>query len=201
MKTRIIGLITLLFSWCLCISSTQAQITIPRRPYVNYTELGGLFGRVAYTINQNGAQETVENKVSLTAQTFNGVQLTKQLAVGGIVGIDWYKAALLLPVGAGIRFDFARHTRKNVRVFGIADAGYGFAWLHKGSTGYETEGGWMINPGVGLRVGPPTGSAFVLSISYKRQYASVQKPIVGNDISRDEARIYNRLALRLGVSF
>ncbi|GAB3501548.1 hypothetical protein GCM10027341_28500 [Spirosoma knui] len=177
------------------------QITIPRHPFVNYTEFGGLFGRVAYSMNQNSINETVENKVSVTAQTFNGVQLTRQLAVGGIFGIDWYKAALLLPVGAGIRYDFVRHPRKNVRLFGIADAGYSFAWLNKSSTGYETQGGWMINPGLGLRVGRPTGSAFVLSVSYKRQEASVEKPITGNFISRDETRIYNRLALRMGVSF
>src|SRR5919202_154534 len=172
----------------LCHTAT-AQITIPRYPFVNYTEIGGLFGRVAYSMNQGGAQETVENKISLTAQTFNGIQLTKQLAVGGVVGIDWYKAALLLPVGAGIRFDFVRHPRKNVRLFGLADGGYSFAWLHKGSTGYETQGGWMINPGIGLRVGRPAGSAFVLSISYKRQEASVQKPISGVDISREETRV------------
>lgn len=181
--------------------TVNAQIIVPRHPYVNYTELGGLFGRVAYSLNASGVQETVENKVSLTAQTFNGVQLTRQLAVGGVVGIDWYKAALLMPIGAGIRFDFVRHPRKNVRLFGLADGGYSFAWLHKGSTGFETQGGWMINPGLGLRVGRPTGSAFILSISYKRQEASVQKPISGNDISRDETRVYNRLALRMGVNF
>jgi hypothetical protein len=40
-----------------------------------------------------------------------------------------------------------------------------------------------------------------MSISYKRQEATVSKPIVGNDISRNEARVYNRLALRFGVTF
>lgn len=182
-------------------NSVHAQIEIPRRPYVNYTEFGGLFGRVGYTLNQGIAQETIDTKVSLTAQTFNGVQLSRQLSVGGIVGIDWYKAALLMPIGVGIRLDFARHPRKNVRLFGIADAGYGFAWLHKGSTGYETKGGLMLNPGLGLRLGRPTGAGFLLSVSYKRQQATVQKPIVGNDVSRDEARVYNRLALRLGIAF
>lgn len=182
-------------------SPAIAQIDIPRRPFVNYTEVGSLFGRVAYSMNVGGFQETVENKVSLTAQTFNGVQLTRQLAIGGVVGIDWYKAALLMPIGVGVRFDFVRHPRKNVRVYGMADIGYGFAWLHKGSTGYETQGGLMLNPGLGLRIGRPASTAFILSISYKRQEAYVQKPIVGNDISRDENRVYNRLALRAGVAF
>lgn len=202
MKPYITGFFVLL-GWGATAVSALAQIEIPRRPFVNYTEFGGLFGRVSYRVNTGVISESVDNKLSLTAQTFNGVQLGKQLAVGGIVGIDWYRSALLMPVGAGIRFDFVRHPRKNVRLYGMADAGYALAWLHKGSTGYETKGGWMLNPGLGLRIGRPmsSASAFVLSISYKRQEATVSKPIAGNDISRTEARVYNRLALRLGVAF
>lgn len=175
----------------------SAQIPVRRPAYINYTELGGLFGRVA---SGPSTAQVVENKLSLTAQTFNGVQLTDRLAVGGLVAIDWYKAALLLPIGAGIRYDLARPNR-NVRLLAIADGGYGFPWLHKNSTGYELVGGWMINPGIALRVGKPSASAFTMSLTYKRQIADVQKPIAGNDIQRDEMRIYNRMAVRLGVSF
>ncbi|MBC3783629.1 hypothetical protein [Spirosoma utsteinense] len=202
MKPFITGFLFLM-GWGIPVISAVAQIDIPRRPFVNYTEFGGLFGRVSYQANTGVISESVDNKLSLTAQTFNGVQLTRQLAVGGVVGIDWYRAALLMPVGAGIRFDFVRHPRKNVRLFGMADAGYSLAWLHRGSTGYETKGGWMMNPGLGLRVGRPlsSGSAFIMTVSYKRQEATVSKPIAGNDISRHESRVYNRLALRFGLTF
>ncbi len=187
---------------CLTASMTQAQTqpAAPRRPFVNYTEVGILAGRVAYAPG-GSVSETVENKVSITAQTFNGVQLNSRLAVGGVVGIDWYTAALVLPIGAGVHFDVIRHPQKNVRLFGLANAGYGFTWLNKSSSGYVVSGGWMLNPGVGLRIGKPGGTAFVMSLSYKRQMVSVEKPITGNDIKRDEDRVYNRLALRLGVSF
>ncbi len=187
----------LFLGMALFIAQAYAQIPSRRPTYVNYTELGGLFGRVA---SGAATEQVVENRLSFTAQTFNGVQLTQRLAMGGLVGIDWYKAALLMPIGAGLRLDLA-HPNRNVRVLAIADGGYGFAWLHKGSTGYEIRGGWMINPGIALRVGKPSSSAFVLSLTYKRQTADVQKPIVGNDIQRDEHRIYNRMAVRLGVSF
>ncbi|MBD2752186.1 hypothetical protein [Spirosoma validum] len=177
--------------------NASAQL-FPQRPtYVNYTEVGGLFGRV---LSGPSTTQIVENKVSLTAQTFNGVQLTQRVAVGGLVGIDWYKSALLMPVGAGIRYDLIR-SEQNVRLLAVVDGGYGFAWLHTNSTGYDLKGGWMINPGIALRVGKPSSSAFVMSLTYKRQTADVQKPIGGNDIQRDEARIYNRMAIRLGVSF
>lgn len=166
--------------------------------YVNYTEVGGLFGRVA---SGSSAAQLVENKLNFTAQTFNGVQVSRRLAVGGLVGIDWYKAALVMPVGAGLRFDLARNPYRNVRVLAIADAGYGFTWLNKSSTGYELKGGLMLNPGLALRVGKPSTNAFLLSVSYKRQVVDVQKPLFGADIQRDEHRIYNRLCFRIGVSF
>ncbi|MCX6213191.1 hypothetical protein [Spirosoma sp.] len=174
----------------------QSQFTQPR--YVNYTEFGGLFGRVAYGPS---IAQTVENRLSFTAQTFNGVQVSRQLAIGGLVSLDWYKTALLTPVGAGLRFDLIRHPQQNVRLLAIADAGYGFAWFNKNSTGYELNGGWMVNPGLALRIGKPSSTAFVMSLSYKRQSVDVQKPLSGVDIQRDEHRIYNRMCFRVGISF
>ncbi|AUD07548.1 hypothetical protein [Spirosoma pollinicola] len=179
-------------------AGVQAQSTMQRSAYVNYTEFGGLFGRVA---SGPAAAQTVENRLSFTAQTFNGIQLNSQLAVGGLVGVDWYKTALLMPIGAGLRVDLIPHPQQNVRLLAIADAGYGFAWFNKNSTGYETKGGWMLNPGLALRVGKPSSTAFVMSLSYKRQIADVQKPLAGNDIERDEHRVYNRICFRIGVAF
>jgi hypothetical protein len=171
-------------------------------PFVNYTELGGLFGRVAYPTGFGSPTEQVENKVSLTIQNFNGVQLRPRLAVGGVVGIDWYANALLLPVGAGLRYDLTRAEQRSVNLFVSADVGYGLTWLNKASTGNElTKGGLMLNPGFGLRFGKPGKGAFLLSLSYKRQTVDANKPLGWNDIRRDEHRVYNRLAVRLGLSF
>lgn len=188
----------LLMTSLLVFGKALAQPVAYQPIYVNYTELGGLFGRVA---SGSSTAQVVENKVSFTAQTFNGVQVSRRLAVGGLVGVDWYKAALVMPIGAGLRFDFARNPYRNVRLLAIADAGYGFTWLNKSSTGYELKGGLMLNPGLALRVGKPSTNAFLLSITYKRQVIDVQKPVVGNDILRDEHRIYNRLCFRMGVAF
>lgn len=184
-------------------SLAQDIATKKARPFVNYTELGGLFGRVAYPVNTwNGlGDEQVDNKISLTLQTFNGVQWCPRLAVGGVVAVDWYANALLMPVGAGIRYDLARPNEKNVRVFILADAGYGLTWLNKASTNNAIKGGLMLNPGIGMRLGKPGKGAFVLSLSYKRQTVQAEKPLQFNDIARDESRVYNRLAVRVGVSF
>ncbi len=169
--------------------------------YVNMTEIGGLFGRVVYDIPWSvPASQQVENRLSLTVQTFNGVQLKPRLAVGATVGVDWYNTALLAPVAAGIRYDLVR-SPKNVSLYGTLDAGYGFNWLQVDATGYDTKGGLMLNPGLGLKFGFKSGSAMVLSLTYKRQEAKVNKPLGWNELEKWEDRVYNRMALRLGFMF
>lgn len=178
--------------------SIRAQNSVVRK-YVNHTEFGGLFGRVKYPNTYNGNQEQVDNKLSMTAQTFNGVQINKRLATGLTVGMDWYKAALLNPIAAGLRYDLTR--KGNVKVFGTLDAGYGFAWFHDDADGYDTRGGVMVNPGVGLRLAKDGGAGFTLAFTYKRQEAHVNKPPLWDQTERFEDRTYNRLAIRLGISF
>lgn len=167
--------------------------------FVNHTEFGGLFGRVKYANPYSGNEEQVDRKTSLTIQTFNGVQWSRRLSTGVTLGMDWYKSALLNPVAAGVRYDFLG--RKNVQLFGTADAGYAFAWFHDDSEGFDTKGGLMLNPGVGMKVGKAGSAAFTITITYKRQDAHVRKTPLPDQKERYEDRIYNRLALRLGISF
>ncbi len=179
--------------------TAQAQTPTFKPAFTNMTEVGGLFGRVNYSTQFS---ETIENRFSFTAQTFNGVQLRPRLAVGATVGVDWYAAALLMPLCAGIRYDLARNNQKNVRVFTSLDAGYGVAWLHQSVLNYKTTGGWVASPGIGLRIGRPRTANFTLSMSYKRQQAHVDKPVDGQyTLVRYEDRVYNRVAFRIGVAF
>ena len=186
-----------LFISILILSSVNAQDVEVKNKFINHTEFGGLFGRVKYS---NGSQQnTVDSRTSLTLQTFNGIQLSRKLGAGITLGADWYKSALINPVAAGIRYDLSG--RSNARFFVIADAGYGFTWLHQDSDGYKTKGGWMINPGIGLRIGKVNTSSFTLSLTYKRQEVSAEKPLLWNQTERREERVYNRIAARIGISF
>ena len=179
----------------------HAQDKLFKPHYVNMTEVGGLFGRVVYDIPWSVPRtQQVENRLSLTIQTFNGVQVKPRLALGLTTGMDWYNTALLTPIAAWIRYDLAQ-SKKNVALFGTLDAGYGFNWLHVNNTGYDTQGGIMLNPGVGLKFGFKSGSAMLLSLSYKRQEAKVTKPLGWGEIEKWEDRVYNRMALRLGFLF
>ncbi|NIJ50959.1 hypothetical protein [Dyadobacter arcticus] len=192
MKTTLYILFTLL----LLTYNANAQNPNTKK-YVNHTEFGGLFGRVKYLNQYNGNQEQVDNKLNLTVQTFNGIQINKRLITGVTVGMDWYRAALLNPIAAGLRYDLTR--KGNVKVFGTLDAGYAFAWFHDDAEGYDTRGGVMVNPGLGLRIGKDAG--FTLALTYKRQEAQVDKPPFSDQTERSEQRVYNRLAMRLGISF
>lgn len=185
--------------WLLLAATTACAQKAKSVRFVNHTEFGGLFGRVKYPNPYAGNADQVDSKTSLTIQTFNGVQLGEKLATGVTLGMDWYKAALLNPIAAGIRYDFL--SKKNVKLFGTADAGYAFAWFHDDPEGADTEGGLMLNPGVGMRVGKPGVAAFTITLTYKRQEAHISKVPMWEQRERFEDRVYNRLALRLGVSF
>lgn len=189
--------LTMLLMYFFMLGSAMAQNEPFKRKFVNHTELGGLFGRVKYSYGTETDQ--VESKASITMQTFNGIQLNPRLSTGLTVGMDWYKAALINPVAAGIRYDLT--TKKNARLFAIADVGYGFGWFHQDSDGYKTKGGLMLNPGVGMKYGKPGGNAFTIALTYKRQNVHVNEPLMWEQTVRFEDRVYNRLGLRIGMSF
>jgi hypothetical protein len=188
-------------AWFLCLLTVPvyAQKSPFKPVFTNMTEFGILLGQVRY--NTSNIAENVSKKQSLTAQTFNGIQLRPKLALGATVGVDWYNSALLMPVCAGMRYDLAQPGKKNLRVFTSLDTGYGFAWLNQDPTGYETRGGWVIAPGIGFRIGRPQNANFIMSLSYKRQEAEADKPLGWNEIYKSESRVYNRIAFRLGLSF
>jgi len=189
-----------LLAWLFLLSQAFGQPPFKPR-FVNMTEFGVLFGQVRFNVGSWTQSENVEKRQNITGQTFNGVQLRPKLAVGSVVGVDWYNAALLMPIGAGVRYDLAQPGRKNLRVFTSLDTGYGFAWLHEDPTGFRTRGGWMVSPGIGFRIGRPQNTNFVLSLSYKRQEAEADKALGWHELYRHETRVYNRVAMRVGLSF
>ena len=169
-----------------------------RPVFTSQTELGVLLGRVIY----GQPTEYTENRSSLTLQTFNGVQLTPLLALGGVLGADWYGGgALLMPLGGGVRYELARKAQKGVRVYSGLDAGYSTTWLTSNLNGNRTSGGLFVSPTIGLRMGRPDRGNFTLSFSYWHQEASVIYALNSQWLRRTEERVYNRFAMRIGVAF
>lgn len=171
-----------------------------RPVFTNQSEIGLLMGRVVFGQAQQQS-EVVQQKINLTLQTFNGVQLTPRLAVGATVGADWYNGTLLMPLGGGVRYELARKAQKAVRVYAGLDAGYSTNWLVKDINGTKTTGGLFASPTVGLRLGHVDRSNLTISFSYRYQRASIAYLPDSYYLQRSEERTYNRLAVRLGVGF
>ena len=190
-----------IFLGTLSSKKAQAQSTFFERAFTNHTEVGGLFGNVTYNVNPYNSNGTYDrqNKTNLTIQTFNGINLTSKLATGVTLGLDWYNDALINPVALGARYSLL--SRYNARLFATLDAGYGMPWFNKNLNGNRLEGGMMVNPGIGWRLGKPGNAGFTLAITYKRQEAIMKMPTDRSILKQEESRQFNRLAVRMGIVF
>lgn len=179
----------------------HAQNNLFERAFTNHTEVGGLFGNVTYDTNPYGTSPTFnrENRTNLTIQTFNGLNLTPRLSAGLTLGLDWYNDGLVNPIALGARYTLL--SRYNARLYATADAGYGATWFNKDLNNNRLQGGMMVNPGIGWRLGKPGNAGFTIAITYKRQETTMKMPTNRAVLKQEESRQYNRLAVRLGIVF
>ncbi|WP_207430637.1 hypothetical protein [Sabulibacter ruber] len=167
-------------------SSSQAS---PKR-YLGMVELGYL-----YQDNKNNIPNTADSSPTLVV--FNGYQFHRLVAVGLTIGSDFYNNLLVTPVALGLR-----GTLLNTRVspYYSLDAGYGSTFLSNESDQLENEGGWMLNPALGLRVQSGNNTALAFSLGYKVQRAqTTNSPWSGTTIT-DEVS-FKRVSVRLGFQF
>lgn len=189
-------LILLLLTGCpfdICAQSPTRTAPLPwRRGFLNHTEIGTLLGGVVAP-NQPGV---VYSRSSFTASSFNGYRFARWLAVGATVGVDWFARNAMLPVSLGLRGDLGK---RRVSPFYAFDAGYGLTWLAQ-RDGAKLTGGLHLNPALGLRIALNGGGALTWSLGYKHQ--RVRSLVEGpNDYSVRQDYRYNRLALKVGMTF
>lgn len=179
------------FSFLLVCSSIKAQKSI----YTNQTEIGILAG--------------VQTLPSFTFQTFNGVKFSNSpFQVGVTAGLDVYSQIKIIPLAVGMRLDIFKSN--SVNLYSGIDFGYGFTWLERKTETEEFDGGYMLNPCLGLRFKTNGSSLITLSLGFKRQLASfnqAQKPNPFNfDIFPGYALIqqddykFNRISLKMGIA-
>ncbi len=193
---KYLPILLLLTGWPfdICAQSLAKPAPVPfRKGFLNHTEIGTLLGGVAAP-NQPGV---VFNRSSFTASSFNGYRFARGLAVGVTVGVDWFARNAMLPVSLGLRGELGR---RRVSPFYAFDAGYGLTWLAR-SEGAKMEGGLHLNPALGLRFALNGGAALTWSLGYKHQRVSslVEGPAVDYSVRQDYR--YNRLALKVGMTF
>ena len=171
--------------------------------YVNFTDLGGLFGK-SYTLNNASYGVSISPTNHFTFQTYNGVKVYKNLSLGATVGVDWFSNFQVLPVSLGIRNVFGDTKAKKVRIFTGIDAGYGLMFLNDKTTNNQTiTGGLAISPMVGLMI-PTGGNAhFTLSMGYKHNAfkSKIENTSRDNFYVNETDYKFNRMAVRLGFAF
>lgn len=206
MKKIIILLLVCMHAYAQEVKKQSSFKSFVKKNYVNFTEFGGLFGK-SYQITPNGSfptySYTVKATTNFTVQTFNGVKVYKNLAVGATVGLDWFSNYQLIPVSLGVRNTFGNPQTKKVKFFTGIDAGYGFMWLNDTVENQTVKGGLALSPMIGLVIPTGNNTGFTISMGYKGNVFSSRSEsgteeypyIVDNQYS------LNRMAIRLGVNF
>ncbi|MDP5139541.1 MAG: hypothetical protein NWP83_03615 [Spirosomaceae bacterium] len=220
MKTLSILLITTLCVTAGFAQVTESEISEKEHPFVNITEIGGMFGRVlspayyytpyyyasssssSYYVPPSGQSYEVRNVANITLQTFNGVYINPKTAVGITTGLDWYNNTLIVPLEAGVRRKLFQRKSGGAAIITGLDAGYGTTWFHKDNPENKTSGGFAISPTIGYRMPSRSGSAWVLNFGYKHQSVTIRDTRqFDENYSSVETRSHNRLVVRFGFEF
>ena len=151
-------------------------------------EAGGLFGK-ATNFNQTF------DVASTSLQLFGGYRFHRLLAIGGTFGLDSYTFNTLAPVGIGLRGIILN---SRFSPYYSLNAGYGFT-LDSGSERPTSNGGWMMNPALGLKANLSEKTAFLLTFGYQTQRAGYFS--YGRSSQTEREFLYRRMSARFGLMF
>jgi hypothetical protein len=171
------------------------------RGYFNITDIGLLIGSPQ---NQNPAP--------FSFMTFNGAHITEQLAVSMGIGVE-FPSGSYMPVVLDTRY-YVRNTNFSpfLQLYGgyalALDDNYSQGYYYDVSTSsampyyyekyepYTARGGWLFNPGFGIRslFGENFGVVFSVGYRVQRLYYSA-----GDD--RRRITDFNRLSMKIGITF
>lgn len=180
------------------IAEAREKIRVPRYyyqsgGYLNMTEVGVLRGK-KFTSDWQPAGRA---NLYFTLQTFNGYQFNQWLGVGLTLGLDPVPGITLLPVALGLRGDL---TKTRIRLYYSLDTGYALDWLSNPDQAANVDGGFLINPALGIKIPLSHTSAFTINAGFKSQRASTTIADLAGNIIRQEYR-FKRATIRFGICF
>jgi hypothetical protein len=191
--------------WLVAASGTCQQPYVPTaeqnhsfKGYFNVTDVGLLIGSPHNS-----------HPAPFSFTTINGWHLTEQLSAGLGLGVE-FLAGSYLPVFADLRY-YVRNT--SFSPFFMLDLGYSFAMDDDNSNvtqyyyskpwqgnyimpEYQARGGWLINPGFGIRNMFSDNFGVIFSVGYRNQRLFYR--------AENDHRLladYNRLVMRIGILF
>lgn len=142
-----------------------------------------------------------QSAIGFNIQHIMGYQFNRLVGAGLGVSYDAYD----LEDGESILSVFGHYrgylSRSIVAPYLGLNAGYGFALTNKNQGVVTAEGGWMIHPEVGLRLGATEKSNFTIGLGYRLQdaYYVQERPFNGNIEYRNVT--YQRFLFSLGLLF
>lgn len=146
-------------------------------------------------------RSTTRSTIGFNIQHITGYQFSRMLGLGIGASYDAYD----LEDGESIFSLFAHYrgylTQKNIAPFIALSGGYGFALRNEDQGVTEAEGGWMLHPEIGLRLGAAPRANFTFSLGYRMQeaYYVQEFQFSGNIEYRD--LVYRRMLFSLGLVF
>ncbi|MEA3497023.1 MAG: hypothetical protein U9R42_13435 [Bacteroidota bacterium] len=172
------------------------------QPISNLKNYGYSFSVKLGSLSGNSNYYGMDN--AFTIQFVNAYSFSNRLSCAITTGLEVYDKATV-PLMASFSFDILDN---DLTPFVYCDGGYSFSLSPSGngyeyySYDYKYKGGYVINPGVGMKKYFNNNTAFVLSIGYRnqklRQIRTYKfEPFTVNEI----IDIYNRISIHLGLIF
>lgn len=137
-------------------------------------------------------------------QIFNGVRVEKWSSETGItIGADVYDRLALLPVSASIKW--MPLPQKALIPYLSFSAGYGLAWMNRGTEEKDYVGGTLYNPSIGIRIKTKTKARVNFMAGFKHQRAALTDTRF-DDLGRTMSVVteeykFGRISLNFGVGF
>ncbi|MBC7568477.1 MAG: hypothetical protein H7319_01925 [Spirosoma sp.] len=145
------------------------------------------------------SQREAGNRIGLTIHLFSGYRWSNRLVTGLATGVDYYNNSAFFPLAGHVQGDLFNRERR-LSPFYTLEGGYAFRGPNP--HGNDLHGGFLWNPGLGVRINKGNGTGFIVSAGYRQQQARYDTPVDGvYTLSQTEDRRYNRLYFRMGFSF
>ncbi|PKP34461.1 MAG: hypothetical protein CVU00_06775 [Bacteroidetes bacterium HGW-Bacteroidetes-17] len=198
MKNLNILLVLLLFGSAVQGQEEKSETTFSHKGYYNATNFGILAGS---TKN--------ENKAPFSFMMINGYGVTDQIAVGIGFGAEFLQESYL-PLVLDARYYFRK---QKLSPFIFFQGGYSvpldneteryhliyYSSIWSGYDIMKPKGGWLINPGVGIKSMFSENLGITFSIAYRFQRLNYDKD--GEEFDKVLVIDMNRLEIKLGILF
>lgn len=162
---------------------------------------------IYYTLNGGalfGESPQGDSDLGFGLQATTGLMFNRRLGVGVGLAFDNYSVTgqngrQVMPVLAEVR---GYLSDSNMAPFYVMQAGYGFAFKEENQGVQKANGGIMLHPAFGLRLGAREDVNFAFDLGYRFQRVTQVREFSPWSNETQEERIwYKRFALRFGMIF